>query len=171
MKRRNDPLFDTLRRANPEPEGSTAGWHATKEGKRVAALALVDVLEAPPTGRPTRNRLVIVLVAAALATSALAAGFALGSREPVTVTTETAFCHDSLRQVASGFVEPLQGRTPVHACRAVWMADFGVPAPARLIACMNYNGGIDVYPVLEDRDPAEVCRSIDAAPYDPGLTP
>jgi hypothetical protein len=167
VKRQNDPLFDALRRANPEPEGSTAGWHATEEGKRVAALALVDVLESPPpTGRPTRNRPVIVLVAAALAVSALAAGFALGSTETV-VDPYTVMCHDVLAERSSGAIIGLLGRSPEQACAVAWFGNFDVPAPARLTTCVNPSGGKDVYPIPEDMQEADVCGSIGSAPYSP----
>jgi hypothetical protein len=174
VNRPTDPMLDALRKANPVPEESTAGWHATDEGKRVAALALVDVLESPPpTGRPTKNRMVIVLVAAVLATSAIAAGFALGSTETVEIVDpSTVACHDTLQQVAGGAIAGLKGRyTPTAACRRMWPKAFGVPAPPELTACVNYYGGIGVYPVPPSMDVGEVCRSIDAAPYSPEPTP
>lgn len=173
MKRRPDPTLETLRRANPFPEESTAGWHASAEGTRVAAHTRAEESERPveirrrrsPAWRSRRPRLLVAAIVAAAVAFAIAGAFSLGPMK--TKTPNLVACHNELRMESSFALVGLLGRNPVEACTEEWQHHFGEPAPLRLTTCVIREGGTAVYPYPVDMTPAEACSSVDAAVPEP----
>ena len=160
MVNRKDPLLEALRRANPAPDESTSGWHASPEGMEVAARARAEVPERMKGPMRQRRRRAIVLIAAAAAVFAVAAGFALGSRE--TLTPDTALCRNELRQGPGGVLVSVVGRDPIDACSDVWERSFNEPAPPDLVVCVIQEGATGVFPNPDDMTPDQACSSIGA---------
>jgi len=173
VKRRPDPTLEALRRSNPFPEESTAGWHASAEGTRVAARARADAPERPietqrrrsPARRSRRPRLLVAAIVAAAVAFAVAGAFSLGSMK--TKTPNLVACHNELRVESSFAVVALLGRTPDEACTEEWQHNFGEPAPLRLTTCVIREGGTAVFPYPAGMTPAVACSSVDAAVPEP----
>ncbi|HEV8564340.1 MAG TPA: hypothetical protein VGR41_05465 [Actinomycetota bacterium] len=168
MVNRKDHVLEALRRANPAPDESTSGWHASPEGVRVAARARTEEParpEDPMRRRP--HRVAIGLIAAVAAAFGIAAAFALGSSD--TLTPNIAKCHSVLRQESSAVAVGLLGRDPIDACIQEWERT-GQRVPPRLTACVIDEGGTGVFPYPEGMTPAGACSSISARVFEPDPT-
>jgi hypothetical protein len=161
--KRNDPTLEALRRANPAPEESTTGWHASAEGRQVAARALAEAPEVPEisTRRSRRPRVLVALVAAV---AALALGAKLGDSVPQeTKTPNQASCYLILDPHSDRDFAVLNDRTPVEACAAFVKQHYSL-TPSHLAACVLNEGGTGVFPHEDSRSAKEVCISMGLDP-------
>ena len=168
MKTRKDPTLDALRGANPTPQGSTTGWHASAEGRGVAARVRAAASQQPEAEALLRSRGPRVAVTLVAAVAALALGASLAVVSMPSVTPNATTCFAKLDQHASRSLVALRQQDPIDACVAQWAHDFGVAAPPRLTACVLDGGGSGVFPYPDAMTPTEACLSVGAAVLEPG---
>jgi hypothetical protein len=166
MRKTSEELLTQLRDADPSPASVTQGWSRTQAGRDTANLIRREIAaghdqQVVPTRRGRRGP--FLLAAALLALLAVGASFAIFERHPA--TTSVAGCYATLDQEGSSTVSVtvLDGSSASSTCSREWSRIFGVPAPARLVACVVDGGGIGVFPYPASMDSREACSSIGAA--------
>jgi hypothetical protein len=168
MRRQEDPVMKAIREADPSAGTDASDW---AKGEDAAAIAerIREQGDRPsaPTPRPRMTRRVVILIAA-LVVVAMVVAATIAVRSGTPTTTSLVGCYQELDVGSSVFFAPVRpGVGPVAACRTGWVDAYGAEVPGRLVACVESQGGLVVYPLSGGLSESDACSTVGDALYQP----
>ena len=168
MRRREDPVVKAIREVDPSAGADASDWAKSQEATAIAESirAEGDRISTPAPRPRMTSRVAILIALLVVAASVVAATIALRSGTPTTVSL--VGCYQELHVGSTVFFAPVEsGIGPVGACRGGWLDAYGANAPQRLVACVESQGGLVVYPLSVGLSKSDACSSVGDAVYQP----